>query len=245
MNSKVVAGAVVAVMIMGVFGVLLFMTPLSAPSHSIVGQVQDGMERLGLSLGELEDTNLTVSFVEDDSLLYSFDIELYEPASAGDAYTFNTDYLEFHYLEPHVRIRSINLTLGTGVPYSLNVWGTNLDSEIIYDNGALVDGTLTYQANGTLLVVVTEDIVMSGNLDISGPTNTASIALSALYLDIDLPTGVGGELHLESFGSVPISFVDRVGWTWDGFEAYETAPGTYTVDITAGYCSQVYANLLD
>lgn len=184
-------------------------------------------------------------YVQDDSLLYSFDIELYEPASAGDAYTMDTRYHNFHLFEALVRIQSINVTLGTGVPYSLGVWGSDLNAEIAYDNGALVVGTLTYEANGTLLIVLTEDIVMSDNFDIVAGGVSAASPLNALYLDIDLPTGVGGELHLESFGSVPISFVDRVGWTWDGFEAYETAPGTYTVDITARYVEHVYANLLD
>ncbi len=143
MNSKVVAGAVIAVVIVGVLGVLLFMTPAASASHNIAEQVPDGMNSFILHLGDLEDTNLTIPYVQDDSLLYSFDIELYEPASAGDAYTMDTRYPNFHLFEALVRIQSINVTLGTGVPYSLGVWGSDLNAEIAYDNGALVVGTLT------------------------------------------------------------------------------------------------------
>jgi hypothetical protein len=138
------------------------------------------------------------------------------------------------------RIQSLNVTVGTGIPYSFGVWGDNLDSSISYDNGALIHDEVTYTADGEFLFTLTEDVAMTTNFSLS--TQRAGTSPYTLYLDIDLQTGVGGELFI---GSIPISFVERIGWTWDGFDSYDTPPGNPTVDITVINCEHVYANLLD
>ncbi|MGY5852297.1 MAG: hypothetical protein RTU92_01880 [Candidatus Thorarchaeota archaeon] len=242
MNAKVVAGAVIVVVIVGVAGILLFMNPAPMTDFHIEEQLPDDLTQVSLFFGDLEDTNLTITFVDDESLFYSMDIALYESTTADnafDAYWIASTTYRFDAL---TRIRSLNVTLGTGIPYSFGVWGVNLDSSIVYDNGALVGSDVTYEASGEFLFTLKEDVVMDSDLDISTRGISSSSFLSALYLDIDLQTGTGGELQI---GTIPISFVERVGWTWDGFDSYDTTAGSPTVDITVSLCDQIYANLLN
>ena len=248
MNTKAVAGVVIAVVIVGVAGFLLVFNPLQGNlNFHIEKQITSDVTAFELILSDLEDTNLSISFVDDETLLYSIDIALYETTLQENAFTLNTEWTHFHSLTALTRIRSMNVTLGTGVPYTLTVDGSDLSSSITYDNGALINntsgvgGVVWYEASGTFLFTLTENVAMSTDFDLTARGSSLS-HLSALYLDIDLQTGVGGELQI---GSIPISFVDRVGWTWDGFGTYETAAGSPTVDVVVSWCDQIYANLLD
>ncbi len=243
MNSKAVAGVVIAVVIVGVVGILMFprLTPVATTFH-IEEQLPDELTDVSLFFGDLEDTNLSISFVDDATLFYSMDIALYEPASAANAFRQRWVGSTTYSFAALTRIRSMNVTVGTGIPYSFGVWGENLDSTIAYDNGALVGHEVTYEATGTMLFTLTEDVTMSNNSDLYLRGVSESSPLNALYLDIDLQAGVEGELRI---GSIPIAFVDRIGWTWDGFDSYDTVVGSPSLNIVVARCDQVYANLLD
>ena len=243
MNTKAVAGVVIAVVVIGVTGVLVFLNPAPVTLFHIEDQLPEDLTLVSLFFVDVEDTNLSISFVDDDTLFYSMDIALYEPTTAQNAFrtrwwavsaVFRFDAL--------TRIRSLNVTLGTGVQYSFGVWGDNLNSLISYDNGAQVGDDIRYEASGEFLLRLTEDVTMNTNVSIHARGTGLSSMLHALYLDINLKTGVGGVLHI---GSIPISFVDRVGWIWDGFDSYDTAPGNPTVRISADECDHIYANLLN
>ncbi len=246
MNSKVIAGVVAVVVIIGVAGVLLFLGPSPSTVFHIEEQLPDDLTDVSLFFGDLEDTNLTISFVDDESLFYSMDIALYEPNSAGNAFETRWVASTTFSFSALTRIQSLNVTVGTGITYSFGVWGENLDSSIAYDNGALVGHGVTYGASGTMLFTLTENVTMASNFDFNVGGVSPSLPLSALYLDIDLQDGVEGELDLGGPSDlVPISFVARVGWTWDGFDSYDTAAGNPSVNIVVARCAQVYANLLD
>ncbi|MFX1484359.1 MAG: hypothetical protein ACFFCP_14350 [Promethearchaeota archaeon] len=83
--------------------------------------------------------------------------------------------------EAFTRIRSLNVTVGTGIPYGFGVWGDNLDSSIAYDNGALVDDEVTYTADSEFLFTLTEDVTMTTNFSLS--TRSAGGIPYTLYLD--------------------------------------------------------------
>ena len=240
MNTKVVAGVVIIVVIVGVVWFLFFMGPTPMTNFHIEDELPEDLTEVSLFFVDLEDTNLTISFVDDEALFYSMDIALYDPTTAESA--FNTRWVgstAFRF-DALTRIRSLNVTVGTGIPYSFGVWGDNLDSSIAYDNGAIVGADVTYEASGEFLFTLKEDVTMTTNFSLLA--RGTPVFLSALYLDIDLQTGVGGELYIST---IPISFVDLIGWTWDGFDSYDTAAGNPTVDITVSNCDHIYANLVN
>ncbi len=171
------------------------------------------------------------------------DVALFEPAVQSESLVLSTETASstFHAFQGVSRIRTLNVTLGTGVTYSLVIAGTNLTSSIRYDNKATIgqigDDNLDYRASGTVLVTLTEHVSMTSNLDIGieGPSMTA-------FLDINLQDGVEGELFI---GSTLISFLDRVGWTWDGVNSFNTVSGSPDVIISVYHCDHIYANLLN
>jgi len=179
------------------------------------------------------------------------DAALYEPAPRSESLVLfgESASSSFHHFNARTRIRSLNVTLGTAVTYELGIWGTNLTSSIIYDSGALIQQSSLlnqYEASGTLLFTLTEDVVMTSSFNWRfyglSPTNS----LNPLYLDVNLQDDVGGIVQFGSTGDpVPVSFVELEGWTSDGFVSYETAPGSPEVDIIVQDCEHVYARLVD
>jgi hypothetical protein len=211
-------------------------------SFHIEEQVPNDFTYFTLFFNDLEDTNLSISFVDDNSLLYSIDIALYEPMSQGSAFTILYEFWS-HSFMAKTRIRSLNVTLGTAIPYILGVWGSNLNSSIKYDNEAVCSGVgaeFTYEASGTLLFTLTENVIMNTDFIFSAQSSSASPFI--LYLDIDLQDDVEGELQI---GSTNITFVERVGWTWDGVDSYDTAAGSSSLQIVVTRCTHIVANLLD
>lgn len=240
MNSKLVAGVMIVFLVTGLVGVLLVWDPFPRTYFHIEKQDLYESSYFTLRLSGLEDTNLTISFVDDNSLFYSIDAAPYQSTSAGNAFIMSgVGGLLLHF-EALVRMRSINVTLSTGFYCSFEVLGSNLNSSIVYDNGALVDGSVIYQATGNLSFVVTENVTLRNHLVFSGPVNV-SAPLSTLYLDIDLPDGIGGFLRPGG----PITFLENEGWILSEYNNYVTVAGSPVVDIRVGYCDHVYARLLD
>ena len=144
----------------------------------------------------------------------------------------------------------MSLVLGTGLPYTLDVWGeTALNTTMIFDNGAILDeiewrgDEISYYATGILRLAITENVTVNERARFyfqTGP-RTPDIVL----LDIDLPDGVEGYLEL---GTTPASFFTLDGWYFRGAGRYSTTSELYalpSVTIEVGNSDHVYASLRD
>ncbi|RDE12817.1 MAG: hypothetical protein C4K49_09745, partial [Candidatus Thorarchaeota archaeon] len=190
---------VVVVMTMGV-GVLLLIDPFSAMFHiesRFPTDRQITASYVNVGLVHLEDCNLTVSFINDTSLVYAMDIQLYSPTLMSSAFQLTVEnYTGFIHvtLIAAVRIRSFNLTLGIGKPYSVAILqGVNLNSTVTYSNGAVLGKDLRYEATGVLRSIFLEDV----NFTVGGLT--VRVGISSMYhpnmahIYVDLPPGLNGE----------------------------------------------------
>jgi len=194
-----------------------------------------------LALDNLRDTNVTVTFTDDPTLMYSIDVTLYIP---GVTYTFEEEELAYSWTIDLVatgRVESVDVILGTGTSYSIFIrTGISIDTTITYGNGAMLDNRdFLYSCNGTLQFNFGENVNFTeGGLraDIGAPA--FANRPNPLHLNIDLPDGMDGRID---FSTYPVSFTDLTGWHHEGFGIYATAswpfenPGLH-MTVVCGSC---------
>lgn len=233
MNRKIAALSVLAVVTTtGVITVLTF-NPYRTEFH-LEERFPSGSdidtEYVYVSLDDLRDCNLTISFVNDSSLIYSFDILLYEPAFRSSAFgLIRKSYMTYGYvgvgLESYVRMRSVSVVLGTAKPYSLGVWdGINLNSTATYSNGAALSTAeeFIYHATGTLQFIFLEDVNFTeGGFHVRiGPSTPWP---DTVYLYVDLPSWLNGVFY-HAVDPQPYIMHDE-GWYYRLGGSYSTTWG--------------------
>jgi len=172
---------------------------------------------------DLKDCNVTVSYVNDSSVFYRLDVELYSPAVGSSPFTAKDSkdaYDAGLIFTVTSRIRSVNLVLGTGTQYDIlfDCSAANLNTTIIYSNGALMggDARIRYWASGTLRFAFTESVSFSDKgmecmLDLT-PSGTVCIY-------VDLPDGMDGQASL---GGYEVYATELSGWHYRGGNDYST-----------------------
>ena len=247
MNRRMKAVAVVVVVTVATVGVVLVINPYATQFH--YEQAWDsGDARWGsIRIFDLEDCNVTISFVNDSSVFYTLDVELYTPTFASSAFTVKDSEglygvgLKFTATS---RIRSMNLVLGTGTQYDISFYcGTaNLNTTIIYSNGALMgdDARIIYEASGILRFAFTESVSFSDK----GMECVIGLYFSGtVYVYVDLPDGMDGRAFL---GGDHIYTTELSGWYYRLGNTYSTAVIVQEplLDINA-HGTTVYASLYD
>jgi hypothetical protein len=224
MERKQLIALCVIVIVIGVAGVGFVL--LSTPTHYEREYPAESSKyvRLGISV---EDCNLSISFRNDSTLMYSIDVEVYSDSD------FKVNYregVEYHSIQIGVfsgqmptgpaRLKSLDIILGTAATYQIVAGGNNLDTSIVYGNGAKLgqfgngvdysDDDVIYKATGSVQFTFEDDVDFSGGgLDVM-LTGMGGIVnyLDSAILDIDLPEGMDGRVCF--FDSV--MSVDNNGW---------------------------------
>lgn len=241
------AVAVVAVVTVATIGVVLVINPFASQFH--YKQAWDsGDARWGsIRVYDLEDCNVTISFVNDSSVFYRLDVELYTPTFASSAFTVEDSEglygvgLKFTAIS---RIRSVNLVLGTGTQYYVyfDCGTANLNTTIIYSNGALMgdDARFLYSASGTLRFAFTESVSFS---DKGMECVLGLYSPGTAYVYVDLPDGMDGRASL---GGDNVYTTELSGWYYRLGNTYSTAVTVQEplLDLTA-HGTTVYASLHD
>lgn len=166
-----------------------------------------------------------VSFVENTSLLYAIAIEVTnttletegEPTVTFSSNTIGLDY----------STAGVNVTLGSGVNYTLNLHTVTGGIDIVLADGAHVDDITATVTTGGISLVMSDDVVLIGNSTFNLQTTTGGISIVA-----DLPTGVGGSIECAAaVGSVDITAAGWVEITSNHYETndYDTAAQTLTI----------------
>jgi hypothetical protein len=217
MNRKTIATVLILIVVGG--GAVFLFVPWSSNSFHLEGTHPDGAKRSAyLWLTDLQDCALNVSFVDDLDLLYSIDVELYEPSPAPSAFELTVnDYrtqsgvMDIRF-EGILSIKSLQVTLGSGVPYTIVVSSSssNVNATITYENNVIGSGaSLNYKATGSYVnLFITEEMVFSntGMEIIIGGTGRPDL----IYLHTDLPDGVNG---LATFKE-PLYIQSNTGWAF-------------------------------
>jgi hypothetical protein len=217
MNRRAVA-LVLALIVVGA-GTLILLLPQSSSSFHFEADYPEGDRYpVYLWLTDIQDCALNVSFVDDPNFLYEMDVELYEsqPASSAFDLTVNDYRITSGWMDVSLHgvesIKSLQVTLGSGVPYFIVVTGTDVNATFIYDNNVMGSGEcLDYSASGSFVnLQFTEDVVVSNEgMEIEVGTSGAKRP-DNIYLTLDLPDGVNG---IGQF-SEPLSIHAITGWTW-------------------------------
>ena len=146
MNRQLVAVGLVVVIVLS-FGIYLAIFPTGTNFTYQKSTTADNEDYV-VGIYNIRDCEVSVSFANDTTLLYSMNIEMYRPTSETvfylheDSYRTLLNYYEGSSLttwsREEVRVKKLDLVLGTGKAYNLVVWGTNLTATVTYSNGALI-----------------------------------------------------------------------------------------------------------
>ncbi len=178
--------------------------------------------RIIVRMDDIVDCEITISFANDTSLLYSVDIEFYEPMIHGDDFNWfdnnqgwigvNTGTLSG--FDP-VRVKSIGLVLGNSCVYDIAVEGWNVSASILYDNGIHLSDDSYFQykdwdsESGDVLIFMDSDVNVTGcdlNIGVSGA--------DIVTLDIRNPQSLGG---IVNFHDGVLGGVQLLGWSQGGY----------------------------
>jgi hypothetical protein len=154
-----------------------------------------------------------VVFVDNESLLYSVTMEVQNSTLETDGaptvtYTSNTIGIDY-------TTAGINVTLGSGVNYTLNIHTSTGGVAVELSEGAHVGDVTIAVTTGGIDLELNDDVVILGSPTFDLKTTTGGISVVA-----DLPTGVGGSIECAAtIGGVDIT---ATGWTQITSNHYET-----------------------
>lgn len=157
---------------------------------------------------------VAIMFVDNESLLYKIDIEVLNTTleTEGDpTVTFLSNTIGLTY-----PTAGVNLTLGSGVNYTLDIDVTTGAIAVVLDLGAHVGDISLDTTTGGIFLSMTDNVVLQGNatFDLAATTGVIDI-------NVDLPTGIGGSIECAvGTGDVDIT---TTGWTEITSNHYETS----------------------
>jgi len=166
-----------------------------------------------------------ITFVDNTSLLYEIDMEVQNHTIqeyGAPTVTFSSNTITLDYAAG-----SVNITLGTGLNYTIDIdTSAGTVSAELVDGAHVGDVAITTEA-GTISLEMTDGVVLYGNATFNLHTTVGDIDVIA-----DLPAGVGGSVEcVTDLGDVEIT---ATGWTQITSRHYEstdydTASQTLTV----------------
>ena len=187
---------------------------------------------------DLTTGGVSITFVDNATLLYEIDMEVNNSTLERDgdpSVTFAGNTIGLSYTTA-----GVNVTLGSGVNYTLDIDTTTggIDVELV-DGAHVGDVTLTAETGGISLVM-TDDVVLIGNATFDLDATTGSVNVV-----VDLPSGIGGSVEVAvGVGGVDITASGWIQITSNHYETadYDTASQTLTVVIetTTGGVTAVF-----
>ncbi|MHA1962537.1 MAG: hypothetical protein ACW99U_20285 [Candidatus Thorarchaeota archaeon] len=245
---KLMAGGTIIVLTTAIVSGVLIFEPFSTHYEETV---RENNTYVYFRITEPEGGNISISFVDDPTLLYRVDFE--QHPSGPKPYMSYFGSKNHGVVNVGVKcdgqVNSIDVVLGTGLPYSIFVQGRNLTTTITYSNGSLTGGSAyNHYASGTLLFGFTEDVnVTEGNMEVNYESRTGNMETDPLHIAfvIDLPDGMDGQIDLHSVNYFDV--VDMSGWWHRGNDRYSTAINIESPALVIGgwHTSSVFAWLYD
>ncbi len=236
--AVIVVGAI-AVGLISYYGTNSWNWNLNPPTTDFAFEAEVGTTNETVTLDvDLTTGGINVIFVDNASLLYDIDIRVQNTTLEDDGapvVTFLSNTIALDYTAA-----GVNITLGSGVNYTINIHTTTGGVALDLTDGAHVGDITISVTTGGIALDMTDDVVLIGNSTYNLQTSTGGIAI-----DVDLPSGIGGSIECAvTTGSVDIS---ATGWTQitsNHYETtdYDTASQTLTViaETTTGGIDAVF-----
>jgi hypothetical protein len=237
-NTTMVVCVVLVIAIGGILvGLLAFYSPLPGGWNWSDATTDFSFDdTLGSRTGTVElDLDLSVggvkiTFENDSNLLYRIDMEVPNNTIAehGDpVVTFSSNTITLDY-----PVAEVNVTLGGGVNYTLDVTISTGAINLELTLGAHIGDVALNTSVGAISLVMTDDVVVNGDVEFSLLTSVGSIDVVA-----GLPTDVGGSFDATtSIGSIDVVAPGWTETTSDHYETddYNTASNTVTITAITG-----------
>ncbi len=223
--AVIIIGAI-AVGALSYFGTSWFNWSSAKTDFSFDAEVGATTDTVTLDIN-LDVGSVSITFVDDATLLYEIDIEVQNTTLERDgapSVTFTSNTIGLDYTAA-----GVNITLGSGVNYTLDVITSTGSIDVTLVDGAHVGDISLSTTTGGIDLVMADSAILIGNatFDLSAGTGGVTVV-------VDLPTGIGGSVECATgTGSVSIT---AAGWTQitsNHYETsnYDTASQTLTVII--------------
>ncbi len=173
---------------------------------------------------------VAIEFEENTTLLYRMTVEVQNSTleeHGAPVVTFGSNVIALDYAAA-----GVNLTLGTGVNYTIGVITSTGAVFITLGYGAHIGNISLTTTTGAISLIMGDDVQILGDSIFDLETSTGAISVN-----LDLPVGVGGSF--EASTTVGPVTVTQVGWnqiTTRHYETddYDTAETTVTIVAQAG-----------
>ncbi len=173
---------------------------------------------------------ILVDYIDDPDLTYAVSIwvpndtlvEDGNPTVSWGSNSITIDYSEC----------AVNITLGTNATYALVLTTSTGAIAIGLDSGAKVGDIDATTSTGSIVLSMSDDVVLEGDITFDLHTSTGSIVLA-----VDLPLDAGGRFTGDTgTGSVNVNPIGWASVTTDVYETsdYDTATNTVTITATTG-----------
>jgi len=225
LNRKVIVAAIISTITIAILLVNLDIIT----GHSHLEYPHSGLARVFLSIDDLQDAQLIVSFSDEIQSAYIIDI-FKDPLSARWGYVnyqqTNASRLGV-YLVFTASVERVAIILRPEIEYYLYIEGENLNTTIIAPSNAYID-YINYYSTGNLTIILDECNTDNGSLSLS---TYSSKAIDTLKLYVDLPPDFHGWVRLNETGLVTL--MDISGWTFDGVDRYtcRSTGESYAMDL--------------
>jgi hypothetical protein len=159
-QNKVLGLSLAMVVIVGVLGIPFVMKaiPSTYQHEEYMPELDSRNTRVFLS--DLEDTNITITFVNEPGLWYRMSVTHYTTGERHrvESITDSSSSTLTIELTTVTRIKSIYLELGTDVVHSIHINGENLNTRVVVDNGAQISGSIcSFHATGIFQFIMKQD----------------------------------------------------------------------------------------
>ena len=246
-QNKVLGLGLVVVAIVGVLGVPFVMKTTSSTYQHEEYLPELNSRNTRVFLSDLEDANITVTFTNEPDLWFRMSVTQYTSRVRHriETYTDSSSSTLTMELTSVIRIKSINLELGTDVVHSIQISGENLNTLVVVDNGAKIsESFFHYYSTGILQFIMTENVNFTtrGMKVETGwafyPYISYSWPQEQVILDINLPTGLNGNLFAPN-----TTFIEN-DWIYHGQNQWSTASiNEPLLDIAIFDSKRVWARL--
>ena len=250
MDRKKVAVVVIIVITLSTVSFLVIINPFATHFY-YKKNLPSTLERpsVDCELRDLKDTNVTIGFKNDSSLWYSIDIRLYQPAPFSSTFRLDDDERGQIWLYALDRIKSVEIWFGLGVFHRIRFYRCeNVNASVTYNSGASLgnstyweyDGIMDFEASGKLYFSLNEDVIFThgglvvfvGIPDYYLDPEVPWYYPEEVFLDIDLPSGLEGELLV--YNATKIHIFENSSWYYQG-NFTEVSGNTYRLYSTARF----------
>ena len=240
LDKRLIAGIVIVVIGVSITGVL-FLLPRTTVQYHKTTTADYADYKVGIY--NVRDCDINVSFTDDPTLLYTMTIETDGSSNFylhEDSYQTLLNYYQASGVQwsgDEVSVKNIDLVLGTGKVYKIDIWGTQLNVTFNYGNGAIIGENSfvwLHSDNGTVVVnydgAEVDDSTLEGSADFIridfdlGTQHLMDYDLLYAELNINLPYFYYGDLDINA----ETWDVTMTGWN---ITIHEVANSYFTDDI--------------